>query len=473
MIHLYNTLTRKIEQFQPSHPPIVTQYTCGPTVYDYSHIGHMRTYVAHDILKRALLYNEYTVKHVMNITDVGHLTGEDDTGEDKLEKGAQKLKKSVWDVARFFTDQFFYTMDQLNISRPDIVCRATDHINSMIELIARLEKKGLLYETDEAVYFDTTLFPKYGKLSGQKKEHKLVGVRQEVVIDAKKKHPVDFVVWFKRVGKFANHTMHWDSPWGDGFPGWHIECSAMSMKYLGETIDIHGGAVDHIAVHHENEIAQSEGATGKPFVRFWFHGEFLMIEGEKMSKSLNNFYTIDDIKKRGIHPLALRYLFLQSYYRTQMNFTWDSAVAANKGYYNLLDSVSFLKKQTHRQNLSVEKLSELDAYRYRFNTAIADDLQTPAALAVTHELIKSNIPSRDKYDLLLEFDRIFGFGLDTVIDEKIPDDIFSYAEKRKKARDQKDFNLADELRLKIEESGYMIEDKNESFFLKKSPKTLI
>lgn len=472
-MRFYNTITRKIEEFTPLRPPMVTLYTCGPTVYDYTHLGHMRTYVSHDMLKRVLLYNGYTVKQVMNITDVGHLTGDDDTGEDKLEKGAQKLKKSVWDVARFFTDQFFYTMDQFNISRPDIVCRATDHIDSMIDLIKRLEKKGLIYETDEAVYFNTALFPEYGKLSGQKKENKLVGVRQEVVIDTKKKHPADFAVWFKRVGKFADHTMHWDSPWGNGFPGWHIECSAMSMKYLGETIDIHGGAVDHIAVHHENEIAQSEGATGQPFVRFWFHGEFLMVEGEKMSKSIGNFYTIDDIKKRGIHPLALRYLFLQSHYRTQMNFTWHAAVAAHTGYYNLLDVVTVLKKQTQRQNLSVKKLAVLDAYRLRFNNAINNDLQTPLALAVMHELIKSNIPSRDKYELLLEFDHIFGLALDTVSDEKIPDVVVSYAEKRKKAREQKDFILADKLRKKIEESGYSIEDKNESFFLKKSSKSSI
>lgn len=466
-MRLYNTLTQKIEDFIPLHPSRVSYYTCGPTVYDYVQIGNLRTYTSTDILKRVLIYNNYKVKHVMNITDVGHLTGDTDEGEDKLEKGARKQKKSVWDVAQFFTDYFFYSTDQLNILHPDIVSRATDHIPAMIDLIRRLQTKGFTYETDEAVYFNTAAYPAYGALNKQKKEEKLVGARDEVVTDRKKKHPADFALWFKRVGRFANHTMHWDSPWGTGFPGWHIECSAMSMQYLGETIDIHAGGVDHIAVHHENEIAQSEGATGKPFVRHWFHGEFLTVEGKKMSKSLNNFYTIDDIKKKNFSPLTLRYLFLQTHYRTQMNFTWEALWAAAEGYANLKKIMAALKRQTQREIISPEKLYTLDEYREKFNQFINTDLQMPAAMAVVWEAAKSNIPSADKYDLLVSFDRVLGLQLGEVIEEKIPDAITQLANERKIAREKKDFEKADAIRKKIEKAGYSIEDHNEDFLIKK------
>lgn len=469
-MRLYNTITKKIEEFIPLDPPKVRLYTCGPTVYDYVQIGNMRTFVSNDVLRRVLVYNDYEVRHVMNITDVGHLTGDTDTGEDKLEKGAKKQKKSVWKVAQYFTDYFFRTADQLNILRPDVVCRATEHISAMIDLITRLQTNHLTYETDQAVYFNTEVFKKYGVLTTQNKDEKLVGARAEIVVDPAKKNPADFAVWFKRVGRFADHVMHWDSPWGDGFPGWHIECSAMSMKYLGDTLDIHAGGIDLIPVHHENEIAQSEGATEKPFVRYWFHSEFLLVEGEKMSKSLNNFYTIEDIKKKGIHPLALRYLFLQSHYRTQMNFTWDALSSAYIGYKRLLDTVSILKKQTQRQSLSEEKLHDLDSYRLRFNEALSNDLQTPVAISVMHELIKSNIPSNDKYELLLEFDRVLGLSLASVVDEKIPDEVIFLAEQRKKAREKKEFDHADTLRKKIEKLGYNIKDKNNEYFVKKTSK---
>ncbi len=469
-MRLYNTISKKIEEFAPLDPPHVRFYTCGPTVYDYVQIGNIRTFISTDILRRVLIYNNYDVKQVMNITDVGHLTGDVDTGEDKLEKGAQKQNKSVWEVATYFTDYFFKSVDQLNIIRPDIVCRATEHVPVMIELIERLEAKGLIYTTDQAVYFDTGAFHTYGVLTTQKRGDKLIGARAEIVVDSAKKNPSDFALWFKRVGRFAHHVMHWDSPWGDGFPGWHIECSAMSMKYLGDTLDIHAGGIDLIPVHHENEIAQSEGATGKQFVRSWFHSEFLLVEGEKMSKSLNNFYTIDDIKKKGIHPLALRYLFLQSHYRTQMNFTWDALLSANRGYKRLLDTVSILKKQTQRHSLSEEKLNDLNDYRSRFNDALSNDLQTSLAVSIMHELIKSNVPSHDKYELLLEFDRVLGLSFASVIDEIIPDEVISLAEQRKKAREKKEFVHADTLRKKIIKLGYDIEDKNNEFFIKKSSK---
>lgn len=468
-MNLYNTLTRKIEKFQPQNPPQVTFYTCGPTVYDYTHLGHLRTYTNNDLLKRALNYLGYQVKHVMNITDVGHLTGDDDTGEDKLEKGAKRIGKTVWEVANFYTDFFFKSIDALNIIRPDIICRATDHIKEMILLIQTLEKKGYTYETKEALYFDISKFKNYGRLSGQPLEQKLKGVREDVYVDPGKKQPADFALWFKRVGRFANHSMHWSSPWGDGFPGWHIECSAMSMKYLGETIDIHAGGIDHIPVHHENEIAQSEAATEKPFVRFWFHNNFLLVDGEKMSKSLGNFYTIQDIIKKNIEPAALRFLFLQSHYRQILNFTWDSAFAAQEGYNKLKGYVLTLKKQKQRSTLSVEKLTQIDKFRQNFIQTLKDDLQIPQSVALMWQMLKSNIPSPDKLDLLFEFDQVFGLKLNELTEEKIPEAIIKLAKERLLARKEKNFKKADALRQKIQAAGWEIEDSKEGFKLKSKP----
>ncbi|MFN4212761.1 MAG: cysteine--tRNA ligase [Microgenomates group bacterium] len=466
-MNLYNTITRKIEKFQPLNPPRVTLYTCGPTVYDFTHIGHLRTYTNNDVLKRTLNYLGYQVKHVMNITDVGHLTGDDDTGEDKLEKGAKRVGKTVWVVAAFYTDFFFKSTDSLNILRPDIICRATDHIKEMIDLIQILEKKGYTYETKEALYFNVAKFKNYGRLSRQPLSQKLKGAREEVYIDPEKKHPADFALWFKRVGRFANHSMHWTSPWGDGFPGWHIECSAMSMKYLGETIDIHAGGVDHIPVHHENEIAQSEVATGKPFVRYWFHNNFLLVEGEKMSKSLGNFYTIDDIKKKNIEPAALRYLFLQSHYRQVLNFTWNSVLSAQEGYNKLKEYVLTLRQQKERTALSSDKLKKIDLFRQRFLEAVSNDLQTPQALSFMWEMLKSNIPSTDKLDLLLEFDQVLGLKLNEITQDEVPEEIIKLAKERQKARQKQDFEKADELRKKIQQLGWKIEDSQQSFKLKR------
>jgi cysteinyl-tRNA synthetase len=399
----------------------------------------------------------------MNITDVGHLTEDNDQGEDKLEKGARTQKKSVWEVAKFFTDNFFFTMDQLNIIRPEIICRATDHIQSMIQLIKKLNQNNYIYETKEAIYFNTSRFPNYGKLNPQKKQDKIVGARKEVYFDPKKKHPADFVLWFKRIGRFKNHTMYWNSPWGDGFPGWHIECSAMGMQYLGETIDIHAGGIDHIAVHHENEISQSEAVTGKKFVRYWFHNEHLMVDDKKMSKSFKNFYTLDDIKQRGLEPLAIRYLFLQTHYRQPMNFTWKSAQAAQEGYKNLKQTLLILKQQTQRQTLSEEKMAKIDQYRKMFVEAITNDIQIPQALSVLWEVAKSNIPSRDKYDLIIEFDQVFGLELSEIKEYVIPEKILQLAEERKLARQKNNFDKADQLRKEIGKLGYRIEDTSEGF----------
>lgn len=464
---LYNTASRKIEEIVPLNPPTVTFYACGPTVYDYTHIGHIRTYLNENILKRTLTRFGYKVKHVMNITDVGHLTGDDDSGEDKLEKGAQKAGQTVWEVAEFYTDFFTRTIEALGISKPDVLCKATEHISSMIKLIDQLEQKGFTYKTNEAIYFYTSKFKAYGSLSGQNLGDKLQKAREEVHIDSEKKNPADFALWFFRVGRFANHTMHWESPWGDGFPGWHIECSAMSMRYLGETIDIHAGGIDHIPVHHENEIAQSEAATGKPFVRHWFHNNFLTVDGAKMSKSLNNFYTIEDVKKRGIDPLAIRLLFLQTHYRAEANFTFDALEGAAAAYNKLKSVVTALKTQTDRSVLSAEKLSQTDSYLRRFDAALANDLQTAQALVVVWEVVKSNIPSVDKLDLLYSFDEILGLDLKSATIDQVPANIAKLADKRQSLREKKKFDEADAVRKEIESHGYEIEDIGETFIIKK------
>lgn len=464
---LYNTLTRQIQTLTPMKPPTVTLYTCGPTVYDYTHIGHLRKFTYDDILKRTLTYMGYNVKHVMNITDVGHLTGDTDEGEDKLEKGAKKTGKTVWEVAQFYTDQFISSIKMMNIIDPLVLCKATDHVQDMIVLIQKLEQKGFTYDTPEAVYFDTQKFAEYGKLSRQNVEEKKQAVRDDVRLDPNKKHPADFALWFKRVSRFKDHSMHWNSPWDDGFPGWHIECSAMAIKYLGESIDIHTGGIDHIPVHHENEIAQSEAATGRPFSQFWVHHNFLNVEGEKMSKSLGNFYTLNDVEKKDIEPMALRLLYLQTHYRQLSNFTWEAAKGAQEAYDKLKEFVITLRSQTSRTMLSEEKLQKVDEYKNRFRESIASDLQLPQGVAIMWEMLKSSIPSEDKLDLLFEFDQVLGLRLNEVQVEKIPENIQKLAEKRFEAKKAGDFEEGDKLRKEIESKGYTILDSTNSYIVKK------
>ncbi|WKZ25667.1 MAG: cysteine--tRNA ligase [bacterium] len=410
-LYLYNSLTKQKELFVPLDKEEVKLYTCGITAYDYAHIGHGRKYVMDDILKRTLIFNGYKVNHIQNVTDVGHLVSDADTGEDKLEKGAKKQNKTVWEVAEFFTNNFYETTDKLNILRPDVICKATEHIKEQIELIDKLFKNGYAYDSKEAVYFDTSKFADYGKLFGQKLEDKKTGVRSEVKVDSNKRNSADFALWFKRVGNFKDHIMHWDSPWGDGFPGWHIECSAMSMKYLGEQIDIHTGGEDHLSIHHPNEIAQSEGASGKkPFSKFWIHHAFLMVNGTKMSKSLGNYYTVHDIIDKNYDPIALRLLYLSTHYKKPMNFTWEALDSASKGLKNLKTTILNLKS-SQRNTLSNEKDIKIQEYRTRFSQSINDDLNTSKALAVLFEMLKSNIPSEDKYDLAVTFDEVLGLNL--------------------------------------------------------------
>ncbi|MBP5093143.1 MAG: cysteine--tRNA ligase, partial [Abditibacteriota bacterium] len=344
-VTLYNTLTRKKEEFKPLCEGQAGMYTCGPTVYNYAHIGNLRSYIFADILRRTLRYGGYDVKQVMNVTDVGHLTSDGDGGDDKLDAQAKKSGESIWDIARYYEKIFFEDLDKLNIEQPAVKCRATEHIDDMIALVQKLWDKGYAYETAQAVYYDISKFPTYTQLSRQNLEDKLTAVRDEVNEDPEKKHSADFALWFKRVGRFANHIMHWDSPWGDGFPGWHAECSAMSMKYLGDTLDIHTGGEDHIWVHHPNEIAQSEGATGKKFVNYWLHGAFLVVDGaSKMSKSSGNFLRVQTLIDEGYDPLAYRFMCFSAHYRAKLKFSWESLDSAASAYNNLKDFVARAKQ---------------------------------------------------------------------------------------------------------------------------------
>lgn len=463
---IYNSLTRKVEEFEPISPPNVGMYTCGMTVYYNAHIGHGRKYVVDDVLKRNLTALGYKVKHVQNVTDVGHLTSDADEGEDKMEKGAVMAGKTVWEVAEYFTKDFYNTMDRLNVTRPEIICKATEHIPEQIEMVKKLIEKGFAYDTPEAVYFDVTKDIDYGKLiPSQDLSDKKIAVRAEVETGEHKKNPADFALWFKKVGRFENHTMHWPSPWGDGFPGWHIECSAMSIKYLGEQFDIHTGGVDHIPVHHTNEIAQSESATGKePFVKYWLHTEFLTVDGVKMAKSTGNFFTIGDVEKKGFDPISLRYLYLTTHYRKQLNFTWEALTGAQNTLLKLRSIVAGLRDEKERNVLSEEKLSKVEDYRNRFDASMGDDLNTPEALAVLWEAVKSNIPGTDKLDLLMSFDEVLGLGLAKVeVNKKeVSGEVRELIEKREQLRLEGKWQEADKIRKEIEELGFPVQDVKKS-----------
>ena len=459
---LYDTLSRDTKEFSPQKPPIVTMYACGPTVYDDTHIGHMRKYTGDDILRRTLSLFGYDVNHVMNITDVGHLTDDGDAGEDKLEKGAAKSGQTVWEIADHYTKRFLDTMSAVNVLPATHLTKATDHIAEMIALNEKLTANGFTYETDQALYFDTSKDAEYGKLSGQKLSEKETGVRDDVVVDTDKKNPADFVLWFKRVGKFADHTMHWPSPWGDGFPGWHIECSAMSMQYLGETIDIHTGGIDHIPVHHENEIAQSECATGHPFVKYWVHYAFLQVDGEKMSKSKQNGYTIDDIREKNINPLALRLLFMQTHYRKPLNFTWESAQGAQTSF-DRLHAFAVL-----HHDITIDTVAPSEQYLDSFKEALGDDLNTAKALAVVWQLLSDKtVPIEQKKKTLFAFDEVLGLDLKNIEPIVIPEHVTTLLKERSEARAQKNWQVSDQLRTEIEKSGFTVIDTEDGSIAQK------
>ncbi|MCX6705853.1 MAG: cysteine--tRNA ligase [Candidatus Woesebacteria bacterium] len=454
-IYLFNTLTKKKEKFVPIKKGDVGIYSCGPTVYWNQHIGHMYAYVQWDTLVRLFRYLGNDVKWVMNLTDVGHMTSDEDAGEDKMEKGAKREGISVWQIADKYIDQFKQSLELLNIKMPDVLCKATDNINEQIELIKKIEANGFTYKTKTGIVFDTSKFPDYAKFARLNLEEQEVGARTEV--DLEKKSPWDFLLW---VTNQPNHIMQWDSPWGKGFPGWHIECTAMSTKYLGKTFDIHTGGKEHIPVHHTNEIAQAYGAFGHQTANYWLHNEWLVIDGEKMSKSLGNNVLATDLIEKGYDPLSLRYLILTSHYKTGLNFTWESLEASQIALEKLRSLVVSLKGEKERNVLSKEKNIKIQEFREKFLKALNDDLNTPQALAVLWEMVKSNIPSEDKYNLVLSFDEVLGLKLNTSLkDMEIPDEIKKLLEKRNTLRKEGKFEEADRIREEIEGSGFNVEDE--------------
>lgn len=457
MLRLFNSLTRKIEEFKPITDKHVGFYACGPTVYDNIHLGNIRTFILSDLLRRTLEKEGYEVKQIMNITDVGHLAS-DDTGEDRLEKNA-KTADDAYKIAAKYTESFLSDIQAVNILPPIAMPKASEHIAEQIEMIKVLIEKGFAYESDEAVYFEVDKFPNYNQLVGQNLADMKLGARQDVVRDTKKKNPIDFVLWFKAVGRYSNHILRWESPWGEGFPGWHLECSAMSTKYLGNHFDIHTGGVDLKFPHHTNEIAQSEATTGEKFVNYWVHGEHLLIDSSKMAKSEGTGLTLDTLIDKGFNPLAYRYLVLTSHYRSKLNFTWDSLTGAQNALNNLYAEIS-----TYDPAAKI-----IPEYQKSFDEAINNDLETPQALAVVHDLLRSEHSSGDKLATLILFDKVLGLKIEEVwtAAKIIPETVRTLIDEREAARHARDFVRSDELRRAIESNGYVLEDTPDGFRVKK------
>jgi cysteinyl-tRNA synthetase len=454
-LFLYNTLSRGKEVFKPIKKGEVGLYTCGPTVYGFPHLGNMRTYIFEDVLKRVLEFNNFQVNHVMNITDVGHLTGDRDMGDDKIEKESKKEGKTAWEIAEFYAGAFKNDLLNLNIIFPNVFCKATDNIPEQIEMIKTLEKKGFTYKTTDGIYFDTSKVADYTKLSHQKLEELKEGARVEA--NAEKKNATDFALW-KFSPTDTKRQMEWESPWGVGFPGWHIECSAMSVKYLGEQFDIHCGGVDHVDIHHTNEIAQTESATGKkPWVNYWLHGAFMnIVGGKKMAKSAGNFITVaNTFTEKGLNPLAYRFATLSVHYRKPMEWSDDIAISANNGYQNLLKKISNLGGEIGDINFE---------FKNKFLENINDDLNMPKALATVQELLKSDLPDEDKLATVIDFDKVLGLDFEKEINKietkkEIPENIQKLLDERKTARENKDWKRADELRDQIISLGFEVMDK--------------
>ncbi len=457
---IYNTLSGKKEELIPIEAKKVRLYTCGPTVYNYAHIGNLRTYIFEDVLKRALEYTGYEVKHVMNITDVGHLESDGDSGEDKMALGASREKKTVWEIARFYEEAFLQDCERLKVKKPTVICRATEHIEDMIAFIKILEEKGFTYEANGNIYFSIDKFGDYNKLARLSMEELQAGNRVE--IDHYKKNPLDFVLWFTN-SKFTNQIMQWESPWGKGFPGWHVECSAMSIKYLGETIDIHCGGVDHIPVHHTNEIAQSECALGHKWVNYWMHGEFLVLDNGKMSKSSGDFLTVSRLIEKGYSPLDYRYFCLQSRYRKQLVFSFESLKEAQK-------SLKKLKNKIKQVTDSITKIEEvnrnkIEPYIQRFEEQISDDLNIPNAFTVLSEVLKADdLNSSEKIHLIGDFEKVF--ALDLLLEEvKVSNIDEAWINlliiERNNARKNKDWARADEIRDGLLKNNIELKDSKE------------
>lgn len=458
-MRLYNTLTRKKEKFAPISGNTATMYSCGPTVYNYAHIGNLRTYVFMDLLRRALKYNGFSLKGIMNITDVGHLLSDADEGEDKMEAAARKQQKSPYEIADYYTAVFMDDLKKLNIETPEIVPKATEHIPEMLEFVYALYDSGYAYETSDGIYFDISKFSDYGRLSRIDLENQKAGARVDV--NDEKKNPHDFALW-KKAPK--EHIMQWDSRFGKGYPGWHIECSAMGRKYLGDTFDIHTGGVDHIPIHHENEIAQSAALTGKKPANFWLHGEFMLVDGGKMSKKLGNTYTLAQLEEKGYTAMEFRYFCLNAHYRKKLNFTFEGMDAAKTSYSRLLGQVLKHKESEIKTDRQI-----LDKFKNDFEREIFDDLNIPGALGVLWTMLKEP-HSSDIYGLALKMDKVFGLSLNLAGSEQkeqIPKEIAALANERQAAREQKNFARSDELRAEIDKAGFIVKDTKDGYILEK------
>ncbi len=456
-IYLSNTLSGKKEKFVPNKDKEVGIYSCGPTVYWNQHIGHMYAYVQWDVLVRTLRYFGYKTKWVMNLTDVGHMTSDEDVGEDKMEKGAKREGVSVWDIANKYIDQFKESMKLLGINTPDVLCRATDNIPEQIKLSQKIEANNFTYLTKMGLVYDTGKFPDYSKFGNLDLEE--LKTRDDVEVDHDKKFPWDFFLWAIN----PRHTMKWESPWGEGYPGWHIECTAMSTKYLGENFDIHTGGIEHIKVHHTNEIAQGHAAFGHQTANYWLHNGWLTgKDGEKMSKSLGNYVTAQELIEKGYDPLSMRYLILTSHYKKGLRFSFESLDSAQKALNNLRELVLSSKNDTQRTALSKEKDQQIISFQENFAKALSDDINAPQALAVLWETVKSNIPGQDKYDLAISFDEVLGLDLSNIKDIKTPeiqDNVKILMEKREQLRQEKKFAEADKIRDEIINLGINVSDK--------------
>lgn len=454
---LFNTPSHKKEVFVPLNDNTVLMYTCGMTVYSFTHIGHLRSYLTSDLLCRFLRFSGYNVRQVMNVTDVGHHVSDADDGEDKMERKAKKENKSPWEIARYYEAIFFENIAEMNISRPSIIARASEHVDDMIDLIKKIEEKGFAYTTSVGLTYDTSKFSRYAEFAGLDLENQEAGYR--VQVDDERRNPWDFALW---ITNKPNHIMKWDSPWGIGYPGWHIECSAMSRKYLGEQIDIHTGGVDHIKIHHTNEIAQSEGASGKKFSNYWVHTEFLMVNGTKMSKSLGNLYTLDNLKENGYSPLSLRYMFLKSDYKKPLDFTWDSLYNAQN------ELVKIWKKCVSLQSCVPGEVNA--AFLEEFISAMNDSINTSNALSVLSKVLNSNDAPETVLATILKFDEVLGLDLGNAAYQlNILEDLqhIDYLKKqqaalslidRNTARERKDYETADRIRKEIDSLGYSIVD---------------
>ncbi len=454
MIRFYNTLTKKKEEFKPLKD-VVGLYTCGPTVYDYPHIGNMRSYLFEDVLKRVLFYNNYRVKHIMNVTDVGHLTSDEDTGEDKVQKSAKEKKMNAYEVAEYFTKVFEEDAKKLNIIQPDVLVKATETIKEQIDLIIIMEKKGFTYKTSDGIYFDTSLLDNYGQMANLENVCLKPGARVDM---GDKKNETDFVLW-KFSEKGEKRDMEWDSPWGVGFPGWHTECVAMAQMYLDIPFDIHCGGVDHICVHHTNEIAQSYALFNENFAKIWMHNEFIVKKDGKMSKSKGEITTLSLLSEKGFHPLSFRYLTLNAHYRSQIEFSYEGLESAQNACNKIKRKMKEIKSE--RENTS-------SPYKEQFKEAVNDDLNTPLALSVFWNVMQDKkISNKEKYNLLLDFDSVLGLNLEKEDEEEATEEVIALAKERENARIKKEFSKADDIRQKIEEKGYLVEDTKKGYKLSK------